>query len=133
MAIANVVQGTDITAAWGNSVADTVNPTAWTVLAYAASWVGGASNPAKYRMVGDIVYVQGAVQWNGGTVADTGQTVATMPVGFRPLTPRRFVCWFNNSGIAKRASVDANGVITIDTPLAASQNFDISLIYSTTV
>lgn len=135
MPITPPVVDTEISAsAFGVPVANQLNalvPTAWTALAYAPSW-GGTANPAVYRRVGDIVYVQGEIIWNGGTVGAGTNVFATMPSGFRPPAARRFPGWYNNTGTAIRVSVEANGQAYIDIALSASHSYAISMIYSTT-
>ncbi len=103
----------------------------WIALPYAASWAA-SSNGAAYRLVGDVVYVQGGVQWSGGSVASNTQTVCTLPAGYRPPATRRFVGWTNNSGVAVRVNVDTAGVVSIDTALTNLYSWEISLIFSVT-
>jgi hypothetical protein len=108
------------------------NPTpAWLPLSYAASW-SALTNGAAYRKIGDIVYVQGGVQWSGGSVASGTQTVCTLPAGYRPPATRRFVAWLNNTGVAIRCSVDTAGVVTLDTALTNLHSWEINLIFSVT-
>lgn len=102
---------------------------AWTALPYAANWAAQGTSAPGYRKVGDIAYLQGGVQWNGGAVADGSQLVCTLPVGYRPLQTRRFVCWLNNTGVAKRVSIDTNGSVTIDTPLTNGHSWELAMFW----
>lgn len=136
MALTRPVVGADISAAdFGQPVYDWIianTPTAWTALPYAVSWTGTAGNPAMYRKVGDIVYVQGGVMWTGGTVANGTQNVGTLPAGFRPPAARRFTAWYNNGGAPIRCSVETTGAINLEAALSASVNFDLALFLSIT-
>jgi hypothetical protein len=106
-------------------------PPAWIPLAFATSWAAN-TNGAGYRKIGDIVYVQGGVQWSGGSVGSGPQLIATLPAGFRPPAVRRFIAWLNNTGVAVRISADTNGQIYMDTALTNQYNWEISLIFSVT-
>lgn len=81
MTIDNVIAGELIDPAWGNSVADAINPTAWTAPSFLNSWVnfGGVYQVAQYRKINDMVYVRGLVK-SGTITAD----MFVLPVGFRP-------------------------------------------------
>ena len=63
------------------------NPTpAWIALTLQNGWAAYAWSP-QYRMLGDIVYIRGAVK--SGTM---GQTAFTLPVGYRPVVTQYVQC-----------------------------------------
>ena len=57
------------------------SPTAWTGVTFQNSWVnfGGTSQVARYRKIGDQVYIEGRIKT--GTMA---VVAFTLPAGFRP-------------------------------------------------
>lgn len=80
MTIDNVSGGELIDPAWGNAVADAINPTTWTAVTYTNSWVDGSPyQGVEYRKINDMVYVRGRCK--SGT---TGTSAFTLPVGYRP-------------------------------------------------
>ena len=59
----------------------------WIALPYGAGWAdyGGGFEPAEYRLDRGIVQLRGMVTKSGGAPA-AGNTIATLPAGFRPTT-----------------------------------------------
>lgn len=104
----------------------------WNAPAYSTNWAGFSTNAAMYRKIGDIVYLQGGIIWGAGTVAEQSQLICTLPVGYRPPVVRRFTAWYNNVGQAKRITADTNGQVYMDSAVAASNTWEISLIFSIT-
>lgn len=86
-------------------------PSAWTAVTFQNSWVnfaGGIDVATKYRKVGDIVYLQGAV--SGGSVPST---IFTLPSGFRPVARHIFPVISNASAIG-RVDVNASGAVSCE-------------------
>ncbi len=104
----------------------------WITLPFAQNWAGQGTSAPAYRKIGDIGYLQGAVQWGGGTLGDGTWQVCTLPVGYRPAQTRRFVCWLNNTGVPKRVSIDTNGSVTIDTPLTNGHSWELAMFWPVT-
>lgn len=57
-------------------------PTAWVAPTLINSWVnfGGSEQTARYRKIGDMVFMEGLVKLGTG-----GASIFTLPTGFRPL------------------------------------------------
>lgn len=71
----------------GNVIAPNITPSAWTniTLASGLAWEDQLGSRPQYRKVGDMVELRGAVKKsNGGNFTVSPQSVATLPVGFRP-------------------------------------------------
>jgi hypothetical protein len=84
-------------------------PTAWTALTLQNSWVnfGGGYQVGQYRMVGDIVYLRGVVC--SGTA---GQTIATLPAGYRPPLAQSILCQLGTPGATSYVIAGPAGTLT---------------------
>jgi hypothetical protein len=67
-----------------------VTPTAWATPTLLNGWTnfGGSHQTARYRKIGDLVYVEGFL--NGAS--KTGNTILQLPSGFRPALTHFYVC-----------------------------------------
>lgn len=91
----------------------TITPTAWQTFAYSGTWSaftsGGTYPTAGYRKGPDgRVYFRGYAQGAGGDLV--GSTIATLPVGFRPVGQQHFVT-FDGDGKVIQMRVNSNGTI----------------------
>ena len=105
----------------------------YTGLSYASGWVDyGAGWPVgRYRKFGDVVTVSGLVKRTSGSAA----TIATLPVGYRPLsgTSRMFTTLIaDTSERAIRIDVDSSGNITLNGPNATVSYVSIEFSFTTT-
>lgn len=93
---------------WGGIAA----PGAWIALpGLAAGWanLGAPYQVAQYRKVGQAVYIRGELS-RSGTNYVAGATIATLPVGFRPLATN---IWASDAGGAHiQLSLTAAGLLT---------------------
>jgi hypothetical protein len=104
MTISSVTAGDIIDPVWGNSVADAINPSAWTAVTFQNSWVdfGATYQSVEYRKVNDLVEVRGFMK--SGTLA---VTAFTLPVGFRP--PAAFQIPSLGGGVFSKIIVQSDG------------------------
>tara|TARA_R110000803_G_scaffold63024_1_gene123560 strand:- start:2995 stop:3375 length:381 start_codon:yes stop_codon:yes gene_type:complete len=104
MTIASVTGGDIIDPAWGNSVADAVNPSAWTAVTFQNSWqnFSGSYQSVQYRKVNDVVEVRGFMK--SGTL---DSTAFTLPAGFRP--PSAFQIPSLGGGVFSKTIVQSDG------------------------
>ncbi|WP_136053426.1 hypothetical protein [Microbacterium sp. K5D] len=96
----------------GTGFVRTIEDTGWVALPLSpgSGWVnfGGAYGATRYRRINGVVYVTGMVK--SGTTAP-GQTIGTLPIGFRPAAYiMRSVAASNASGVAQ-VDVTATGQI----------------------
>jgi hypothetical protein len=92
---------------FGNAVADAINPTAWTAVTFAGTWVnhGAPNQVAQYRKINEKVELRGVIK--SGAV---NSTAFTLPAGFRPPATIRY-----GSPDAATITVDSAGVVTVFT------------------
>lgn len=94
----------------------------WTVLSYSNNWTdfGSGFQVGQYRKVGDVVYVRGLLKRSTGTPS-VGETVATLPSGFRPPTDITNVAQ-EAAGVSSFSRIDVTtaGIIKWVTGTAAS-------------
>lgn len=114
MAIVVPQPGQDIDATlFGAPVANQLNaiaPTAWTALSLLSGYTNEAGfRAARYRKIGDIVYVEGTLS-SPGTVT---VTVFQLPAGFRPLVNLRVYGASHKTAVGGvfpwRGLIDTNG------------------------
>lgn len=90
--------------------------TGWTGLSFASGWENYnlGYEQARYKKVGDLVFLQGLVKRTSGT----SLTIGTLPAGYRP--PERLL--LNTWGIdgAQRIDVLADGTIVVQLPTSTS-------------
>lgn len=101
-------------------------PGPWTAITLVNSWVnyGATYQPARYRKIGDIVYIEGMIKQ--GVIGAT--PFATLPVGFRPVFDRQFgTVSANNFGMVQ---VSSNGTMLPITGNAANLSLD-GILFST--
>jgi hypothetical protein len=78
------------------SIATTVTDSGWLTLTLVNSFTQHATSPLRYRKVGNVVFVQGAVQRT--TTPPAGTQITTLPVGFRPsISLLKPAVWFDSS------------------------------------
>lgn len=85
--------------------------TAKEALTFAANWAnyGGSHEAATYSRFGRLVVLQGLVT-KSGTPAG-GDTIATLPAGFRPTTTLHFPVATGGTDAFGRVSVDSAGLV----------------------
>lgn len=85
-------------------------PTAWVALPFAVNWASsGGYQPAQYRRVGDVVQLRGTAARTPVTLVD--ETVATLPVGFRPPATESYIAQVFGGGV--RMDIGADGRIGV--------------------
>lgn len=93
----------------------------WVQLAYNTGWINGTGPSASRflffrKELSGFVYLRGKTVYNSGVLP-----VATLPAGFRPLTE----FWFSAIDIGDQsmhnATVDSNGDIIIESPVATHE------------
>jgi hypothetical protein len=101
----------------------------WTALPLLNGWAnrGGGQRTARYRLVGDIVYVEGRIQTAAAQAAYT--QFATLPVGFRPPEDIMFPEMYYNSGpqVSAEIFVRPTGVMNINVPAVPAAGSDGSI------
>lgn len=83
----------------------------WLPLAFAAGWTDYAAGyqPGQYRKIGDIVYLRGLVT----QVAGSTTSIATLPVGYRPLGVELCVVMSAYGTLAARVDINPSGTINM--------------------
>lgn len=73
-----------------------------------------SGSPVKYKKVGNIVYLKGAVTPTSEISANSSTLITTLPTGFRPASQNAvFVC--QGSGMNRWAlTVTPNGLINVE-------------------
>ena len=104
---------------YGTSVNITMNST-WRALSNNTAYT------AKARLVGNVVYLSGAVEPNGSV----SQIIGTLPAGYHPTTRGTYIATRDNAGTANFL-IDTSGNITLSTSVPATwvslENIVISL------
>lgn len=101
----------------GNNIIDIGSiGTSWAGLSFATGWENYNSGyeQARYKKVGDLVFVQGLVKRTSGS----SLTIGTLPVGYRP--PERLLLHTEGSGGTQRIDVLADGTIVVQSSTATS-------------
>ena len=87
----------------------------WVYLSLTGNFYNFSTNdPAQYRKVGNIVYVNGLIALNGNLTAGSEWVIGTLPVGYRPSKNFSFVCELNNNANLWTCIVKTNGEITFN-------------------
>lgn len=90
------------------TVAAVTATTAWTAVTFTNGWVdfGAGFQTARYRKVGDIVYIEARIK--SGTMT---ATAFTLPVGFRPLLGQQFIATSNGGTTLAMVQILATGTV----------------------
>lgn len=128
MPIASVTAGAIIDpTAFGNAVADAINPTAWQFPTLINSWTdGGAPTTVAYRRINELVYLRGRL--GGGT---TGSSPFTLPAGFRPAVQYNAIVLGSSASVIGSIAITTAGVITIASSNTAEINLGILCWFTT--
>jgi hypothetical protein len=126
---------------WGIPITDEVNrltawqlaqvPTVWYTLVMANGWTAAAANMApQYRKQGDLVNIRGTI--SGGA---PGSTIATLPVGFRPVQDIiQVTAAFMGTWQFAVIQISTNGVFIYHPASPAGATYmPIQMLYSTTL
>lgn len=112
--VAPVSSGAKGSSQWANDVVNTITPTAWVAPTLLNSWVNhlpGTNQIARYRKIGDIVYIEGLIK--NGT---SGASALLLPVGYRPSFDTYFATNANGSygsiGVLANGNVNVTGSTT---------------------
>lgn len=123
---ANILQiSTTLAPAIENTIDSLANPTTWTAVTFANSWVdfGTGNQVCQYRKVGDMVQVRGLMK--SGTI---GAAAFTLPAGFRP--PATLIFASEANSLFSVINIDSAGVFT---PLTGSNvYFSVNCTFSVT-
>lgn len=82
-----VSQGAKVLSQWANDVVSQLVPSVWTAPVFQNGWIdyGAGYQTARYRKLGDIVYIEGLIK--SGTI---GLVAFTLPAGLRPVLAQQF-------------------------------------------
>jgi hypothetical protein len=107
-----------------------VDPGTWAAATLLNSWVdfGAPHQPARYRKISGIVFVQGFVKNGTGTAATN---ILTLPVGFRPAATITFpqTVGPGPSWSGARVDVDSSGNVQVGQTLASSAYLSLTLSF----
>ena len=87
--------------------------TDWAAFPFAAGFsnFGGGWQAVQYRMIGDIVYLRGAISKTSSFAV--GDVLGTLPSGFRPPAQVGFVCFAPGGSAAISVIADPTGQISV--------------------
>lgn len=104
--------------------------TVWTALPLGTNFQNYAgAQPCQYRKEGDVVRLRGHVQRKTGTMVN-GDSVGTLPAGFRPPFNCEFILSAGANPLAVSANADGNIVVLF--PLGSYGAVQINLSFSAT-
>ena len=90
---------------------------AWGTLSTGTGWsgYGGSYGPGRYRQMPDgSVILRDLINRTATTTLTNGETVATLPAGYRPVTIVQQTVWVGGStGGALAVNINTNGTITL--------------------
>lgn len=89
----------------------------------------GSSLP-QVRRIGKTVTMRWGVS-GAGKAANSNTNVCTVPVGFRPIEFKRFVCTSASANVTPKITIGADGVVGLQVPSSTSSYFTFEVAHWT--